>query len=144
MGNEFGQWNEWNHDTGLDWFLLDYNTHRKLQLFMSDLNHLYLDEKSLWENDNSWKGFEWIDCNDSDNSTLSFIRKSKNPDDFLVFVGNFTPVPRFHYRIGVPQKGVYREILNTDSEMYGGTNIGNLGQVFTQTVLLTENHIPWI
>jgi 1,4-alpha-glucan branching enzyme len=134
MGNEIGQWSEWDHDTGLNWFLLDYDTHRKLQLFVKDLNRIYKQEKSLWEIDNSWKGFEWIDCNDSDNSILSFIRKSRNSDDFLVFACNYTPVPRLGYRLGVPKKGVYQEVLNSDSEIYGGSNIGNFGQVFTQNI----------
>jgi len=134
MGDDIGQWNEWNHDTGLDWFLLDYDTHRKLQHFVKDLNRIYRQEKALWELDTSWKGFEWIDCNDSDNSILSFIRKSKNPDDFLIFVGNFTPVSRIGYRIGVPKKGIYLELLNSDSDIYGGTNLGNLGQVSTRNI----------
>ena len=111
-----------------------YDTHRKLQLFVKDLNRIYKQEKSLWEIDNSWKGFEWIDCNDSDNSILSFIRKSRNSDDFLVFACNYTPVPRLGYRLGVPKKGVYQEVLNSDSEIYGGSNIGNFGQVFTQNI----------
>ena len=105
MGTEFGQWREWNHDEELDWFLLGYETHRQLQRLMEDLNHLYTTEKSLFELDYSWQGFEWIDCNDADNSVISFMRKSKNPGDFLVFVSNFTPVPRFNYRIGVPREG---------------------------------------
>ena len=134
MGNEIGQWSEWDHDTGLNWNLLDYDTHRKLQLFVRDLNYLYKQEKSLWEIDNSWNGFEWIDCDDSENSTLSFVRKSRNSDEFLIFACNFTPVPRLGYRLGVPKKGIYHEVLNSDSENYGGSNIGNLGQVYAQNI----------
>ena len=134
MGTEFGQWREWNHDEELDWFLLGYETHRQLQRLMEDLNHLYTTEKSLFELDYSWQGFEWIDCNDADNSVISFMRKSKNPGDFLVFVSNFTPVPRFNYRIGVPREGFYQEILNTDSEIYGGSNLGNWGGVWTESI----------
>lgn len=134
MGTEFGQWREWNHDEELDWFLLGYETHRQLQKLAKDLNHLYTIEKSLFELDYSWQGFEWIDCNDADNSVISFMRKSKNPGDFLVFVSNFTPVPRFNYRIGVPREGFYQEILNTDSEIYGGSNLGNWGGVWTESI----------
>ncbi|MCX7667338.1 MAG: 1,4-alpha-glucan branching protein GlgB, partial [Atribacterota bacterium] len=103
MGDDFGQWREWNHDQELDWFLLDYPTHSGLKHFVKDLNHLYRREKSLFECDYSWKGFEWIDCHDAENSTISFIRKAENPDDFLVFVANFTPVVRYNYRLGVPK-----------------------------------------
>jgi len=127
MGNDFGQWREWNHDQELDWFLLDYDTHAKLKHFVRDLNCLYRREKALFECDYSWKGFEWIDCHDAENSTVSFIRKAENPDDFLIFVANFTPVVRFHYRLGVPKPGYYRELLNSDSEIYGGSNVGNWG-----------------
>ena len=86
------------------------------------------------EIDNSWKGFEWINCDDSENSTLSFVRKSRNSDEFLIFVCNFTPVPRLGYRLGVPKKGIYHEVLNSDSENYGGSNIRNLGQVYAQNI----------
>ena len=134
MGTEFGQWREWNHDIELDWFLLGYETHRQLQRLVKDLNHLYTTEKSLFELDYSWQGFEWIDCNDADNSVISFIRKSKDPQDFLVFVCNFTPIPRPNYRIGVPQEGFYQEIINTDSEIYGGGNMGNWGGVWTENI----------
>ncbi|MEI6157660.1 MAG: 1,4-alpha-glucan branching protein GlgB, partial [Atribacterota bacterium] len=129
MGDDFGQWNEWNYDTGLDWWLLGYETHQGLQRFVKDLNHLYLQEEALWEQDTIWKGFEWIDCHDSDNSVLSFLRKGKNQENFLVFICNFTPVSRSGYRIGVPENGRYRELLNSDSELYGGSNVGNLGEV---------------
>ncbi|NSW76589.1 MAG: 1,4-alpha-glucan branching protein GlgB [Candidatus Atribacteria bacterium] len=132
MGNDFGQWREWNHDQELDWFLLDYPTHSGLKRFVQDLNHLYRREKPLFECDYSWKGFEWIDCHDAENSTISFLRKAENPDDFLVFVANFTPVVRFNYRLGVPKPGHYREVLNSDAEIYGGSNVGNWGLVHTQ------------
>lgn len=134
MGGEFGQRREWNHDTELDWFLLDFEPHRKLHRYVRDLNHLYLREKSLWELDCRHEGFEWIDCNDAENSVISFIRKSKDPDDFLVFVLNFTPVPRFGYRVGVPREGFYEEILNSDSELYWGSNLGNLGGVWAEAI----------
>ncbi len=129
MSNDFGQWREWNHDRELDWFLLSYDTHAKLQYFIKDLNRLYRREKALFECDFSWKGFEWIDCHDAENSIISFIRKAENPEDFLVFVANFTPVVRYHYTVGVPLPGYYREIMNSDAEIYGGSNVGNWGVV---------------
>lgn len=132
MGNDLGQWREWDHDRELDWFLLEYDTHRTLQRLVQDLNFLYRREKSLFECDHSWKGFEWIDCHDAENSVISFLRKAENPEDFLIFVANFTPVVRFCYRIGVPKPGYYREILNTDSTLYGGSNVGNWGMVQAQ------------
>lgn len=134
MGSEIGQWSEWNFDGSLDWHLLEYEPHQKLQRFISDMNHLYKTEPALYEVDFDWHGFEWIDCSDSENSVISFIRRAKNTDDFLVFVFNFTPVPRFGYRIGVPQGGFYREVLNSDSEIYWGGNIGNAGGVYADSV----------
>ncbi|MGQ9622239.1 MAG: 1,4-alpha-glucan branching protein GlgB [Candidatus Caldatribacteriaceae bacterium] len=134
MGGEFGQRREWNHDAALDWFLLEYEPHRGLRRFVRDLNHLYLREKALWESDHEHAGFEWIDCNDAENSVITFLRKGKDPDEFLLFVLNFTPVPRFHYRVGVPRPGFYKEILNSDSTLYGGSNLGNLGGAFAEAV----------
>lgn len=134
MGGEFGQRREWNHDTSLDWFLLEYEPHRKLHRYVRDLNHLYLRERALWELDSRHEGFEWIDCNDAENSVIAFMRKSRDPEDFLVFVLNFTPVPRFGYRVGVPREGFYEEILNSDSELYFGSNLGNLGGVRTEAI----------
>jgi 1,4-alpha-glucan branching enzyme len=127
MGGEFGQWNEWQHEATLDWKLLDFESHRQLQHWTADLNRAYSRETSLYELDFQWKGFEWVDCNDSDNSTISFLRKGKTNDDDMLIVCNFTPVPRFNYRVGVPLKGFWREILNSDAREYGGSGIGNLG-----------------
>lgn len=134
MGSEFGQWREWNFDESLDWHLLQYEPHKKLQRFLSDLNNLYITEPAMHEIDFEWHGFEWIDFHDSDNSVISFIRRAKNHDDFLVFVFNLTPIPRFGYRIGVPHGGFYREILNSDSEIYWGGNLGNAGGVHADNV----------
>ncbi len=134
MGSEFGQWNEWNFDSSLDWHLLQYEPHQKLQRFMKDLNSLYKKEPAFYELDFSWHGFEWIDFHDSDNSVISFIRKARNPDDFVVFVFNLTPVPRSGYRIGVPKKGFYKELLNSDSELYWGSNQGNAGGVYAEEI----------
>jgi len=129
MGGEFAQRDEWNHDRSLDWHLLAYEPHRGVQRLAADLNRLYVGEPALHEVDFDWHGFEWLDCHDADNSVLSFIRRGKNPNDFLVVVLNFTPVVRYNYRIGVPEMGFYREILNTDAASYGGSNVGNAGGV---------------
>jgi 1,4-alpha-glucan branching enzyme len=136
MGGEFGQWDEWNHDSSIDWHLLQFAPHRGIQKFVKDLNHIYRSEPALYEVDFQYLGFEWIDFRDSDNSIVSFLRKAKDPDDFLVFVCNFTPVPRAAYRIGVPADCFYQEILNSDSKIYWGSNMGNAGG-------LTPDRIPW-
>ena len=127
MGGEFGQFIEWNFKQGLDWHLLGYEMHRKLKNFVRDLNILYTSEKALYEVDFSYDGFEWLDCKDSDHSVISFMRKGIHPEDMLIFVCNFTPVVHNHYRIGVPFGVFYRELLNSDSELYGGSNVGNMG-----------------
>jgi 1,4-alpha-glucan branching enzyme len=134
MGGEFGQWHEWNFATSLDWHLLQYEPHQKLQRFVQDLNHLYTSEPSLYEIDTDWQGFEWVDFQDSDNSIVSFLRKAKNTEDMLLFACNFTPVPRYNYRLGVPRSGFYREILNGDAELYGGSNIGNQGGIWAENI----------
>ena len=125
MGNDFGQWNEWDCDNGLQWDLLQWETHQGLQKMVADLNAIYRREPALFEVDFEPHGFEWIDCQNADDSVLSFIRKAKDPADFLVIVCNFTPVVRDHFRVGVPQAGWYQEIFNSDSSYYGGSNIGN-------------------
>ena len=127
MGNEFGQFIEWNYQKGLDWNLLDYDMHRKLQHYMKDLNSLYTSEKAMHEIDFEYDGFEWIDCNDYDHSVISFIRKGQDEEDILIFICNFTPVVHSNYRIGVPYDLFYKEVLNSDSEIYGGSNVGNMG-----------------
>lgn len=131
MGCDFGQWKEWNHDTGLDWQALTAPRHQGLQRFVRDLNLVYQAEPSLYEVDFDWRGFSWIDANDTDNSVLSFIRRAKNPDDFLVVVCNFTPVVRQEYRIGVPKAGIYRELINSDLEIYGGSGQSNSETIAT-------------
>ena len=127
MGGEFGQWWEWNSNTSLDWHLVQEKPHETLQTFVKDLNAVYRQEPALHEVDFTHEGFEWIDFGDYEQSIVAFIRRAKDRDDFLVFVFNFTPVPRHGYRIGVPKPGFYREILNSDSGIYGGSNVGNLG-----------------
>ena len=127
MGGEFGQWNEWNADENLQWHLLENPPHAGVQTLMADLNKLYVSEPSLYEVDFEGSGFEWIDCMSSEDSVLVYLRKAKDPEDFLVICANFTPVPRTDYRVGVPQPGHYREVLNSDSAAYGGGNFGNGG-----------------
>ena len=129
MGSEFGQGREWNHDAALDWELLTIHWHAGVQHLMRDLNQLYARTPALHEVDFDGQGFEWIDCSDNLQSILAFIRKAKNPDDFIVIVCNFTPVVRTGYRVGVPSPGRYREILNSDSALYSGSGVGNFGAV---------------
>ena len=125
MGSDFGQWTEWNHETPLPWDLLEYDTHRGIQTLVTDLNRLYRREQALYEMDFDGNGFEWVDCHNSKDSVLSYLRKAKNPDDFLLICCNLTPVVRKGYRVGVPREGTYREIFNSDSMYYGGSNVGN-------------------
>ncbi len=134
MGTEFGQTEEWNHERGLMWWLLQFPVHLKLQTFVKELNALYRREPSLYEVDDTYSGFEWIDLQDADSSVLSFVRFAQDREDFIVFVCNFTPVPRHGYRVGVPKAGLYREILNTDAEMFGGSNLGNGGAVLADAI----------
>ena len=134
MGCEIGQWEEWNHDRGLPWELLHFDFHRKLQALVRELNRLYRSHPAFYEVDFHWEGFEWVDFRDVDGSTISFIRRGTARKPFLLFVCNFTPVPRLNYRVGVPDPGVYSEILNTDAEMFGGSNLGNGGQVWSQPI----------
>jgi 1,4-alpha-glucan branching enzyme len=133
MGNEFGQWSEWNHDVALSWDQSNFMPHRGLQLLVRDLNHLHQEVPALHEVDFEWQGFEWIDCNDAAQSVISFVRRDKNGGEVVVVV-NLTPVPREGYRIGVPQGGFYREIFNSDAGIYGGSNVGNSGGLTSEGV----------
>ena len=126
MGGEFGQWREWDHNTSLDWHLCNYPEHDGLKRLIVHLNWLYRNEPALYDLDDTYEGFEWIDFHDSDNSVVAFMRKSRNGET-LVFVVNATPVPREWYRVGVSGEGYYEEVLNTDAQTYGGGNIGNYG-----------------
>jgi 1,4-alpha-glucan branching enzyme len=128
MGAEFAQWNEWYHEASLDWNLLDQDErHRHMQQWVRDLNQLYHDEPALHERDCRPEGFEWIDCTDAENSVVSFIRRGESTDDILLAAYNFTPMPRHNYRLGVPREGFWKEILNSDGTVYGGSGQGNLG-----------------
>lgn len=134
MGGEIGQWWEWNHEESIHWHLLQYASHQGLRRYIQDINSLYISEPAMYEVDFEYTGFEWIDFHDADSSIISFIRKGKNPEDFLVFIYNFTPVPRMGYRVGVPRGGFYKEALNSDSECYWGGNMGNFGGVWAEDV----------
>ncbi|MDQ2695420.1 MAG: 1,4-alpha-glucan branching protein GlgB [Pseudomonadota bacterium] len=133
MGGEFAQGREWNYTQSLDWHLLDDPLHAGVQRLVRDLNRLYTSTPALYELDTEHQGFEWIDANDRDNSVISFVRRGRNPDDFIVVVCNFTPVVRHNYRIGVPAEGSYREALNTDARDYGGSGVDNGGLVQATT-----------
>jgi 1,4-alpha-glucan branching enzyme len=129
MGAEFGQWSEWYHEHSLEWHLLDYAPHRGVQRLVEDLNRLYRGEPSLHECDTDPAGFEWIDCQDWENSLITFLRKSSTNDDLMLVACNFTPVPRLGYRVGLPRAGWWREMLNSDAQDYGGSGLGNAGGV---------------
>ena len=129
MGGDFGQWNEWNHDVSLDWHLLQYPFHSGLQRWVRDLNTFYRGQPSLYEVDFDLSGFEWIDINDVERSVVSFIRRAKNPADVTLVVLNLTPVSRENYRLGAPLGGYWRECLNSDAPLYGGSGQGNVGGV---------------
>lgn len=131
MGGEFGQWQEWSETRSLDWHLLDWEKHQGVQQLIKDLNALLKEEPALHQVDFDWRGFEWIDFNDADNSIISYVRRAKNPQDFLVMVMNFTPNVHYEYKVGVPETGEYQTIMNSDSEYYGGSNVGD-------TILLAE------
>jgi 1,4-alpha-glucan branching enzyme len=129
MGAEIGQWSEWDHEKSLDWHLLQYPSHWSLQTWMKHLNILYRGEPALYELDFVNEGFAWGDISDWEQSVVSFFRKGRSPGDTLLIVCNFTPVPRHHYRVGVPSSGRWREVLNSDSKEYGGSGQGNFGGV---------------
>jgi len=136
MGTEFGQGNEWNSAGVLDWWVLRYPVHSGVQRLVKDLNRLYHNSPELFSHEFDWQGFEWIDCHDATQSVLSFVRRAG--DRFFVVIVNLTPVPRWSYRIGLPAPGRYREVLNSDSEFYGGSNLGNGG------ACLVAEPIPWM
>ena len=134
MGSEFGQWREWNHDRSLDWHLLEDPVHAGMRAYVQALNWHYRHEPALHEIDFDPAGFRWIDSNDNENSVVSIVRYARDHRDFVVMVFNFTPVPRGGYRIGVPQPGHYVELINSDSHVFGGGNVGNLGGVSTKKI----------
>jgi len=129
MGDEFGQWGEWNHDLSLDWHLTADPMHAGLQRWVRDLNTTYRGEPALYERDDSPDGFEWIDCSDHESNVVSFVRRGADPDNVVLFACNFSAVPRFDYGLGAPAGGTWTEILNSDATVYGGSGMGNLGSV---------------
>lgn len=131
MGSEFGQWIEWNFDQSLDWHLLEYPAHQGVSRWVSDLNKLMVSEPALHERDCRPQGFQWIDCQDSDQSIVCYLRKNASEDDTILVAVNFTPVPREGYRIGVPKRGYWHELLNSDATVYGGSGMGNEGGVWS-------------
>ena len=136
-GGEFAQFTEWNDHGSLDWHLVaQYEKHTQIQNYSRALNKFYLDNKALRQVDFDWNGFRWIDCNDNDNSVISFIRKAKDDTDYLIVISNFTPEVHHDYRIGVPDKGAYVEVFNSDAEEYGGSGVKNIGGLQAQK-------IPW-
>ena len=132
MGSDFGQWNEWNHDGDLQWDLLKWETHQGLQKCVADLNRIYRSEPALYEDDFTSYGFEWIDCHNHEDSTLSYLRRAKNREDYLVVCSNFTPVVREHHRLGVPEICWFEEIYSSDSGYYGGSNVGNFPGIMAE------------
>jgi 1,4-alpha-glucan branching enzyme len=131
MSMEFGQWSEWNVWSDLEWQLLQFKPHQNLKHFMSRLNALYRQEPCLYTQDFEEPGFEWVDCSDNRHSVVAFIRRDKDSSDFILVVCNYTPQPHSHYRVGVPDKGFYSEIFNSDARDFGGSNMGNLGGKWT-------------
>ena len=131
MGDEFGQWSEWNHDASLDWHLLHHPWHAGLKRWVRDLNTLYRGEPALYEIDFDAAGFEWVDCKDFQRSVVCFLRRGQHRNDQLLFVCNFTPVVQQNYRVGVSGKGIWKEVLNSDAPLYGGSGQGNFGGLTT-------------
>lgn len=136
MGSEWGQRAEWDADQSLDWFLLEQPLHRGMQHLVRDLNRVYRHEPALFERDFDPSGFRWIDASNADANVIAFVRYSAARDRHLVCVCNLSPVPRFGYRLGLPEAGAYREVLNSDSQFYGGSNLGSLG-------LIQSEGRPW-
>jgi 1,4-alpha-glucan branching enzyme len=134
MGAEFGQWNEWYHETSLDWHLLERPIHAGLHRFVEDLNRLYAGTPALFEVDFEPGGFEWIDCHDHESSIISLIRRGRQHEDAIVAFFNWTPIVRNNYRVGVPEAGYYKELLNSDAWYYGGGNVGNEGGVQSEPI----------
>jgi len=134
MGGEFGQSSEWNHEKSLDWHLLEYGVHKGVHKLVRDLNSLYKNQPALYQHQFDNKGFQWIDYSDSENSVIAFQRKADEKHDTLIIICNFTPEVRYHYRIGVPFRGQWKEIFNSDLGDYAGSNVLNQGILATSPV----------
>ena len=139
MGCEIGQFKEWDHTREIEWFLLEYESHAKLQHYISELNHLYLETPALWQVDDSWDGFKWIDPDDRNRSILSYRRIDKQGKEVIVVI-NFTPVVRHGFSLGVPYEGVYEEIFNSDAEEFGGSGVLNSDELHTLAEI--TNYLP--
>ena len=139
MGGEFGQRREWTHEGALEWWVLQYPGHAGVQRWVADLNALYRAEPALHQNDFEHSGFEWVDSHDAEQSVLSFLRFSRNGVPVLALC-NFTPVPRLNYSVGVPQGGFWRELLNSDAGLYGGSDVGNFGGIEAAPVPAQGRH----
>ncbi len=137
MGGEFAQRSEWSEAASLEWNLLEHNLHRGMQRLAADLNRLCIAEPALHQVDFEWTGFQWVDCSDADQGVLSFLRRGRAPGEIILVILNCTPVIRRNYRVGVPRAGFYRELLNTDSALYGGSDVGNSGGLHAVSV-------PWM
>ncbi|MDE1886786.1 MAG: 1,4-alpha-glucan branching enzyme, partial [Gammaproteobacteria bacterium] len=134
MGGEFAQWREWNHDASLDWHLLEHAPHRGMQNLVRALNRAYRELPALHRRDCDAAGFAWVVADDAGQSVFAFLRYGEETDPPALVVSNFTPVPRYGYRLGVPLAGYWREALNTDAAVYGGNNLGNAGGVSTEPI----------
>ena len=137
MGQEFAQASEWNADQGLDWSLLDDGTHGGVQALVRDLNRIYREEPALHELDCRGEGFTWLEANDAERSVLAWLRRGRDGARPIVVICNFTPTPHENYRLGLPAPGRWREILNSDAAIYGGSGMGNLGAIETEDI---ESH----
>jgi 1,4-alpha-glucan branching enzyme len=129
MGGEIAQRAEWSHERSLDWHLLEAPAHAGVRALVEDLNRLHRTEPALHARDHDPKGFEWIDCSDALGSVLAILRRGGSDDELVIAVLNLTPVPRHNYRVGAPRPGLWREMLNSDAPLYGGSGLGNLGGV---------------
>jgi 1,4-alpha-glucan branching enzyme len=137
MGCDIGTYDEWDSNASVPWDLLHYPIHDGLRAYVRELNRVYREQPALHQVDAEYRGFEWIDFSDVDQSSISFLRRGKDANEFVVVACNFTPVPRAKYAIGVPETGFYRELLNSDAAMFGGSNLGNAGGV---TAVATPRH----
>jgi 1,4-alpha-glucan branching enzyme len=138
MTNDIAQYNEWNSETSMDWDVLKNEYNKKLSLYFKDLNHLYRNNEALYEIDFGSEGFRWIDFSDAISSIVSFYRTNEGGSDIILFTFNNTPVLRDNYRIGVPRAGFYKEIMNSDSEIYGGSGKGNMGGLHSENIICNE------
>jgi 1,4-alpha-glucan branching enzyme len=134
MGIEIGQWSEWNFNQSLDWHLLEWDRHKNMQYYFKELNAFYKANPALYINDYDPSGFEWINCNDYEGSIVSFLRKGTTESETLLVVANFTPVPRYEYKVGVPIHCDWQEIFNSDALEFGGSGVGNMGGFWSDEV----------